>query len=78
MPVQVDMTVEEAQEYANGLWKAYYQENGPTMLAKKCSACISAWRENGSAQTKKPPSFPPNYKDRCPMCGEELENGVSL
>ncbi len=60
----------EAHEIAKVAWK-----NSPmksSLSRKKCPRCFDNWQRNGCKAEQKPPYFPADYEENCPVCKSEL------
>jgi len=42
------------------------------MSKKRCENCFRKWLDNGKLPEEKPPLFPPDYDNNCPLCGTAL------
>lgn len=46
----------------------------PCVSRRKCYHCFEIWKQNGRKSEEEPPTFHPDFKDSCPMCGRELSH----
>jgi len=56
--------MQEAFVIAREAWKAF----GKSLAKKRCPKCHGLWQKGRS---ERPPLFPPNYNDNCPVHEDE-------
>jgi len=67
------MTLQDAQKLARKAWEATRWPNNCGVI---CEQCLKEWEGNGRDPKNKPPLFPVDYPEECPMCGGKMR--VSL